>query len=199
MWCKPEYPEDFKDVLRKTLKARELDELCAKASSPPIFVYGHLMIPTVLKYVAGISQSTKVDMIFANLPGHHLWHFSGNGEPGFPIIKPTFFPSASVEGMLVFGLTWEQRSEILDFEGAQTKETILEHVEVQVLQVLDRTSKLDVKCPRSIDAGTLVWRSRGDGLESMDTSFWPIDDFISSPFFGNVVRYQNSAQKDEDF
>ncbi|KAL4916613.1 hypothetical protein BDW62DRAFT_186008 [Aspergillus aurantiobrunneus] len=202
MRCEAHYPGDFKDALQRPLKAEELDELLKKPSPLPIFVYGHLILPTVLKYCADIPQTTKVDMVLATLPGYKLYQFSEDSDSGPPTIKPC--PSAVVEGMLVFGLTNKQRAGLYDVEGVLAKTAKYIDIQVQVSQI-DMVRHFDVRSQKSVDAGAFEWGpfrpDRPDrpeyGLEPMGTSFWPIDEFIAGQLYETIVRYQNRLQVPE--
>ncbi|KAL4807527.1 hypothetical protein BDV18DRAFT_135492 [Aspergillus unguis] len=196
MECKPGYPGDFNILLQTKLKGWQLERLCEQSCSPPIFVYGHLMLPTALKYTIGLPQSTKVDMVHASLSGYKLWHSSEKGELGLPTIRPSPSKPAKVEGMLVFGLTQEQCGAVGEHEGAQIKHTKLEHVTVEV-SLVDRVSGHEAKCEKSVDAGAFVWDYYSNGLRAMDSSFWPIDEFINGQFYRNIVRCQYSTQGEE--
>ncbi|KAL4778469.1 hypothetical protein BJX76DRAFT_139503 [Aspergillus varians] len=198
MRCERSYPEDFKDAFKRTPpNGKELDQLRARSSHPPIFVYGHLMLPTVLKYFANVPQTTKVDMVYATLPEYKLYHFSNNKEPGPPTIKRTLSSVDVVEGMLVFGLTTEQRRGVHEAENSCSGQTILTYVEVQVPQI-DNIGIHNVRSQKSVDAGTFVWRSGEDGLWPMPTTFWPMEDFLNGQLYENIVRHQNKVQGEED-
>ncbi|KAL4903286.1 hypothetical protein BDW74DRAFT_54029 [Aspergillus multicolor] len=136
------------------------------------------MLPTVLKYSADIPQTDQVDMVYATLPGYKLHHFAEDGEPGLPTIKRSSSPADVVEGMLVFGLTREQRSVIQEIESVQTGHSRFTDVHVQV-SLMDKIRGFVVKCQKTVDAGTFVWPwdSNDLGLVPMGASFWPIDEF----------------------
>ncbi|RDW79153.1 gamma-glutamylcyclotransferase family protein [Aspergillus mulundensis] len=200
MQCKESYPEDFKDAFRRSpLKEGELDELVARSSYPPVFVFGHSMLPTALKYFADIPQAMKVDMVYATLPGYKLHHFAEEGKPGLPTIKPSLSPAEVVEGMLVFGLTREQRSDIQEIECVRTGHSMFMAVHVQV-SLMDRIHGFEVKCQKTVDAGTFVWawNSKDTELLPMETSFWPIDEFLNGQLYANIVDQQNKLQVSDD-
>lgn len=195
MRCKDSYPEDFQTAIKRSpLKEGELEELCAKSTYPPVFVYGHLMLPTALKYIVDIPQAATVDMVYATLPGYKLYHFAENGKPGLPTIKPSSSSSDMVEGMLVFGLTRQQRSDVQEVECVRTGHSIFIDTQVQV-SLIDKIHGYEVKSQKSVDAGTFVWSwtSENTELQPMETSFWPIDDFLSGQLYANMVREQNKV------
>lgn len=199
MRCKPGYPEDFNDAIKRSpLIGDDLKELIKGSDKPPIFVYGHLMVPRVLKYFANMRETEKVDMIYATLPLYKLYHFSENEEAGLPTIKESSSPSDVVEGMLVFGLTSEQRNVVKENELGRLEQMVFAAVQVQVSQ-MDKVSFYDVKCEKSVDAGTFVWNSKENGLTPMDSSFWPIDDFLKHRLYEGIVEYQKLERlRDED-
>ncbi|KAL6234589.1 hypothetical protein BDW75DRAFT_212014 [Aspergillus navahoensis] len=200
MQCKESYPADFQDAFKRSpLKEGELDELSAKSSYPPVFVYGHLMLPTALKYIADIPQTTKVDMVYATLPGYKLHHFAEHGKPGLPTIRPSSSPSDVVEGMLVFGLTREQRSDVQEIECVRTGHSMFMDVQVQI-SLIDKIYGYEVKCQKSVDAGTFVWSwaSEDTELQPMGTSFWPIDDFLTGQLYASMVNQQRKVPVGDD-
>lgn len=199
MRCKPGYPEDFNDAIKRSpLIGDDLKELIKGSDKPPIFVYGHLMVPRVLKYFANMRETEKVDMVHATLPLYKLYHFSENEEAGLPTIKESSSPSDVVEGMLVFGLTSEQRNFVKENELGRLEQMVFAAVQVQVSQ-MDKVSFYDVKCEKSVDAGTFVWNSKENGLTPMDSSFWPIDDFLKHRLYEGIVEYQKLERlRDED-
>ncbi|OJJ65232.1 hypothetical protein ASPSYDRAFT_85204 [Aspergillus sydowii CBS 593.65] len=198
MECKPEYPEDFNDAIKRSpLMGDDLRQLIKSSDRPAIFVYGHLMIPRVLKYFANMRETEKVDMVYATLPLHKLYHFSDKGEAGLPTIMESSSPSDVVEGMLVFGLTSEQRNVVKENELGRLEQMVFAAVQVQVSQ-MDKISFFDVKCEKSVDAGTFVWNSNENGLTPMGSSFWPIDDFLEHRLYEGIVEYQKLERLRDD-
>jgi hypothetical protein len=199
MGWRPSHPRDFLDARRRKPSEEELTNLIGDSKYPPLFVYGHLMLPTVLKYFVDLPQSANVDMIFATLGGYKLYHFSGetNSCRGLPTIRPSSSPYHHVEGMLIFGLTQEQRSMVSEVEGAPTGQTPLVDVQVRVSQ-LDTFARCQYTSQKLVDAGTFVWiKTDGwslEGVEPMETSYWPIDEFLQGQLYENIVRYQNRSR-----
>ncbi|KAL4955019.1 hypothetical protein BDW69DRAFT_161968 [Aspergillus filifer] len=196
MECKGHYPADFKAALKRTpLKNGEIETLCSKFNSRPIFIYDHLMIPTILKYFAGdpdpetSSAAQEIDMTPARLPEHKLHHFAEVGEPGLPVMVPSRFRSDEVQGMLVFGLTNHQCRNILQFECSKSNQLELVLVRTQV-SFNGKVNGYDAPCWRSIEARTLIWMDGVEnmsGLLPMETTYWPIDDFIAGKLYKGIV------------
>ncbi|KAL4883479.1 hypothetical protein BJY04DRAFT_184733 [Aspergillus karnatakaensis] len=195
------YPRDLIDACMRKPSQEELDDLIRSSNYPPLFVYGHMMLPTVLKYFADIPQSARVDMFFATLGSYKLHHFSdevGN-SPSLPTIRQSTSPFDHVEGMLVFGLTQKQRSIVSEIEGGQNGQAPLIKVQVVVSQ-LDMFANLQVSSQRLVDAGASVWiksdRWSLEAVKPMETSHWPIDKFLESQLYTNIVQHQNRTDQD---
>ena len=163
--------------------------------SRPIFVYDQLVVPTILKYFAGdpdpetSSAAQEIDMIPARLPEHKLYHFSEAGEPGLPVMVPSRSRSDEVQGMLVFGLTNHQCLNILDFECSKSNQHRLVRIRTQV-SFNGKVNGYDAPCWRSIEARTLIWMEgvqEMSGLLPMETTHWPIDDFIAGKLYKGIV------------
>ncbi|KAL4931902.1 gamma-glutamylcyclotransferase family protein [Aspergillus undulatus] len=201
--CNESYPDEFKATLnRSPLKNGEIETLCSRSSFPPIFVYDHLMLPTVLKYFADVPSTSPttgesgIDMIPATLPDHKLYHFSEKGEPGLPVIKPSMTRGDAVQGMLIFGLTPEQRSDISELECGISAQNIIADVRVHV-SFIGKIHGYDAKCWKYLDAAAFVWRPEKmdmQGLEPMSTSYWPVDGFLAGQLYANIVEQQSKVE-----
>ncbi|KAL4944403.1 hypothetical protein BDV06DRAFT_92810 [Aspergillus oleicola] len=195
MECKEHYPDDFKAALRRTpIKNGEIETLCASSSARPIFVYGQLMLPTILKYFAGVPETgpadQKLDMIPAKLPEHKLHHFTKHGEPGLPVMTTSEYRSDKVQGMLVFGLRKEQHRDLLQLECGCSDQNMPVNLKVQV-PFGGKAHGYDVHFWKSVEATALVWRTgtrEMSGLSPMETTYWPIDDFIAGQLYANIVE-----------
>ncbi|KAL2808239.1 hypothetical protein BJX63DRAFT_40133 [Aspergillus granulosus] len=189
MQGKEGYPLDFKEALKMPSEA-EIARLLSKSNQPPRFVYGALMLPTVLKYFLSLPQHTKVDMVPATLRGFELYRFT---QGGLPTIVRSESEISEVEGMLVFGLSDEQRNSIFEVEsgGGLTKFT---DVQVQIYQK-GVIGCYQVKDTRTIDAGTFIWSAPSPyTLTPVETSCWDLDEFLASQFYENIVQIQNRSQ-----
>ncbi|KAL4968255.1 uncharacterized protein BDV14DRAFT_151936 [Aspergillus stella-maris] len=196
MECKEHYPADFKAALARTpLQNGEIEALCSRFKSRPIFVYDQLMIPTILKYFAGdpdpgtSSAAQEIDIIPARLPEHKLHYFTEAGEPGLPVMVPSRLRSDEVQGMLVFGLTNHQCRNILEFECSGSNQHRPARVRMQV-SFNGKVNGYDALCQRSVEARTLIWMEgvqEMSGLLPMVTTYWPIDDFIAGKLYKGIV------------
>jgi hypothetical protein len=193
MQWKEGYPLDFKEAL-KTPSEAEISRLMSRFSQTPRFVYGALMLPTVLKYFVSMPQHAKVDMVPATLRGFKLYKIA---EGGLPTIVRSKGETSEVEGMLIFGLDDEQRNSIFELEsgGGLTEYTA---VQVQVHQK-DVVGRYRVKDTRSFDAGTFIWSDHTTHLlTAVATSSWDLDDFLAGQFYENIVKIQNRSQDFDD-
>ncbi|KAL3473961.1 hypothetical protein BJX99DRAFT_260806 [Aspergillus californicus] len=187
------YPLDFKAVLERFPSPEELNNVVAQNSCTPRFVYGALMLPTVLKYFLDLPQSSKVDMVYARLPGYGLYNFSGNS---LPAIVPSLDENSIVEGMLIFGLDTKQQNKIFEFESGDGEQLRLTDVRVQVYQK-QVMGRYEMKCEQTLDAGTYVWNSHTKGLERLKSTYWPLGNFLQDQLYRNLVQNQNGVQEEE--
>lgn len=176
------YPKDFILALSNTLTEEEVTVFLQKPGSSPRFVYGILMLPTVLKYYIDMDQAVEIDksMTQATLFGYQLYQFT---ESSPPVIARSPDPQAAVDGMLIFNLNEQQRNSIYEFEGG-----LMNLVSTQV-EICEKDYR-GVRNLRSVEAGTFAWESSKDGLISTKTTSWGLDGFLNSPFYGNIDRAQ---------
>jgi hypothetical protein len=193
MQWKEGYPLDFKEAL-KTPSEAEISRLVSRSSQAPRFIYGALMLPTVLKYFVSLPQYVKVDMVPATLRGFKLYKIA---EGGLPTIVRSKEETSEVEGMLIFGLDDEQRNSIFELEsgGGLTEFTA---VQVQIYQE-DVVGRYQVKDTRTVDAGTFIWSDHTTNmLTAVAASCWDLDDFLAGQFYENIVKIQKRSQEFDD-
>ncbi|KAL2851580.1 hypothetical protein BJY01DRAFT_208904 [Aspergillus pseudoustus] len=188
MQWKEGYPLDFKEALRTPSEA-DIARLLSKSNQAPRFVYGALMLPTVLKYFLSVPQYAKVNMVPATLRGFKLYKIA---ERGLPAIMRSEDETSEVHGMLIFGLDSEQRNSIFEVEsgGGLTKFT---DVQVQIHQK-DVIGRYQVKDARTVDAGTFVWSASPEALTVGEASCWDLCDFLAGQLYENIVQIQNRSQ-----
>ncbi|KAA8648129.1 uncharacterized protein ATNIH1004_004012 [Aspergillus tanneri] len=183
MKCQPWYPKDFERTLNNTLPEEEVTLLLQKPNCSPRFVYGVLMLPTILKYFIGMDQTVKIDRRMTT-----------------PVIVPSREPHAVVEGILVFGLNEHQRNAMYEAEGGLMN---LVSVQARIFQS-DRIDDHDMRSVRTVDAGAFAWKECADGLIPVHSSAWSIDGFLKSPFYDLIAQSQHRqaldslAQSSED-
>ncbi|KAL3496217.1 hypothetical protein BJX62DRAFT_194316 [Aspergillus germanicus] len=193
MQWKEGYPLDFKEAL-KTPSEAEISRLVSRSSQAPRFVYGALMLPTVLKYFVSLPQHVKVDMVPATLRGFKLYKIA---EGGLPTIVRSKEETSEVEGMLIFGLDDEQRNSIFELEGRGGL-TEFTAVQVQIYQK-DVVGRYQVKDTRTVDAGTFIWSDHTTNmLTAVAASCWDLDDFLAGQFYENIVKIQKKSQEFDD-
>jgi hypothetical protein len=184
----PTYPEDFKKALSNTISDKDIDQFLKRGS--PRFVYGVLMLPTVLKYYIDGNQSMKIhrQMTQATLPGYQLYEFADSSAP---VIARSNNPQANVKGMLVFNLNNEERNSIYDFESGLTR---LSSVQVEIMQ---KSYLGNVHDMRKIDAGAFVWDesvhllSPMIGLKVTRGSKWNLVPYLQSRFYQDIKASQS--------
>ncbi|RJE22388.1 AIG2-like family [Aspergillus sclerotialis] len=176
------YPKDFILALSNTLTEKEVTLFLQKPGSSPRFVYGILMLPTVLKYYIDMDQAVEIDksMTQATLFGYQLYQFADSSPP---VIVRSSDPKAVVDGMLIFNLNERQRNSIYELEGG-----LMDLVSAQV-EICEEDCRGERNL-RSVEAGTFAWENSKEGLISTKTTSWGIDGFLNSPFYENIDRAQ---------
>lgn len=178
------YPNEFKLVLGNTLTEEQVDQFLKKPGSSPRFVYGMLMLPTVLKHFISTDKGSDVQesMTQATLFGYKLYQLDGSNAP---VIVRSSDTRASVEGILILDLDDEQRNSIYQLEGGLMK---LVSLQVEILCQKNSDGHRNLK---SIDAGTFAWTDDKLGLVPMKSSAWKIDAFLKSQFYQNIEQSEN--------
>lgn len=187
----PSFPRDFKQALANTLTDREVDNFLKQPDNSPRFVYGALMLPTILKYYIDLDQVVRIErcMTQATLYAYQLYQYA---DGGMPVILPSKDPKATVEGMLVFGLNREQRNDIHEFESGLLR---LASVQVQICQKNHHNHRHNL---RTIDAGTFEWNplwsphtDSGFGLQLIKSCKWDVESFLQTSLCRHMVESQN--------
>lgn len=187
----PSFPTDFKQALTNTLTDHDVDYFLNQPDSSPRFVYGVLMLPTILRYHIDLDQNVLIQksMTLATLHGYQLYQYA---EGGMPVIVQSSDLQAKVEGMLVFGMDREQRNAIHELEDGLAR---LASVQVQICQRHHQNGKHSL---RKIDAGTFEWNSswssRADGhfgLELIRRSMWDVEPFLQNSLCRYMVQSQD--------
>ncbi|KAJ5650343.1 uncharacterized protein N7484_004066 [Penicillium longicatenatum] len=153
--------------------------------SSPRFVYGALMLPTVLKYYINLEQSYKIHicMTQATLPGYQLYQFTGTR---LPVLTPSSDPKDIVEGMLIFNFDEQQRNSLYEFESGLM---CLTSVQVEICQKdTDEMHRL-----RTVDAGAFTWTKPTYGMTRISDSSWCVREFLQSPFYHHMFQSQNRS------
>ncbi|KAJ5770244.1 uncharacterized protein N7511_002295 [Penicillium nucicola] len=191
----PSYPEDFKRALTNTISDKDMDQFVKHGGSPR-FVYGALMLPTVLKYYIDREQNVKIhkQMTQATLHGYQLYDFA---DDGVPVIVRSHQPHANVKGMLIFNLSNEERNSIYEFEGGLMQ---LSSVQVDTIQ----KSCLGVYEMRKIDAGAFVWHESAHllspriGLKVIHASSWDLVPFLEGIFYRDIKASQRRGAREKE-
>ncbi|EEP80061.1 predicted protein [Uncinocarpus reesii 1704] len=173
------YPRDYQRALNNVLSERRLEELLK--GSTPVFLLGPLMLPRMLKSVTDAEPDFDIaaNMTQASLLDYKLWIFEG---ADLPIVMPSKELGQSVDGVLVFALTSDQRNWLYQFEAESYKE--LAHVQVEICL---RDGNL-----RNIDAATFVWKGEMDGIVAASSKSWKVDAFLESEWYKNAGRRYHS-------
>ncbi|KAE8360132.1 hypothetical protein BDV27DRAFT_161963 [Aspergillus caelatus] len=192
MECKPWYPVDFNQALLNTFTEETLTEFLGRPNCSPRFVYGVLMLPTVLKYFIREDPATDITkrMIRACVSGYMLYQISPKSPP---VVVQTFNPHDTVQGMLVLGLDVDQRNLIYDFEGG-----LMNLVDVRA-QICLKDSSLpchDICSEQMVDAGMFAWHGSKEGLIPVESTAWPLDWFLKEKFYENIVNSQHRHMLD---
>ncbi|KAI9035268.1 uncharacterized protein KD926_004212 [Aspergillus affinis] len=179
------YPQDYHDAVVNTFSEEELIKLLEKPGCAPRFVYGALMLPTVLKYFINESQSVSIHkrMTRATVSGYKLYQFS---DTSTPVLRPCSKPDSVVEGMLVLGLDEKQRNAIYEVEGG-----LMDLVSVQArIHLIDKLEGHEVRSAKTVDAGAFAWTGSADALIPVESSRWAVVGFLKEPFYEQIVASQ---------
>jgi hypothetical protein len=177
MESKSSYPSDYRRALENAFTTEGVDNsLNRPGGLPPFFVFGVLMLPTVLKYVIDTGNDFDVvsKMVQATALDHRLYQME---DADLPAIQPTSELGQSVDGFLVFGLDPKQRGKVYEFESGLTK---LDTVQVEICQ---KDGGL-----RTLDAGAFVWAGEETGLKSSTSRSWKVDGFLKTDFYAYMVK-----------
>lgn len=177
MESKPSYPSDYRRALGNVPTSEQVDKFLKRPGAPPpLFVFGFLKLPSVLKYVIDADNDFDVvgKMVQATALDHRLYYLDGLD---IPTIQPTSEFGQGVDGFLVFGLDAEQRGKIHEFETGMSK---LDTVQVEICQ---RDGEL-----RTFDAGAFVWTAEKVALTRSEYRSWKIDQFVQTEFYDRMVR-----------
>ena len=183
------YPRDYQQALSNKLTREEVTHLLNKRGCAPRFVYGVLMLPTVLSHYLNASQTENIakQMTPATLQGHKLYQI---GPGSTPVMLPSSNPLDIVEGMLIFGLDADQRNAIYETESGLMD---LVNVQVNFTQVDSMLQEHVILSQRVVDAGAFVWVGARDGLMPLGESAWSVDEFLDSQFYENMCLSRRTS------
>ncbi|PLB51258.1 hypothetical protein P170DRAFT_464215 [Aspergillus steynii IBT 23096] len=185
------HPKDYQDAMSNTLSDEDLTRLLKQPGCAPRFVYGALMLPTVLKCIINESQTVNIHerMTRATVSGFRLYQFSSTSTP---VMRRSRDPGSVVEGILVLGLDETQRNAIYELECGLMG---LVSVEVQIY-VRENLEELDILNARTVDAGAFVWVGSSVELIPMKSSRWAVDGFLKEPFYESIETSQRRRALD---
>ncbi|PYI04370.1 hypothetical protein BO78DRAFT_173828 [Aspergillus sclerotiicarbonarius CBS 121057] len=186
---KSSYPRDYQQALDNKLTPEDVSKLLKKPGCAPRFVYGVLMLPTVLKHYLDTPQTESLakQMTRATLQGHKLYQI---GSDSTPVMLPSSNPQDTVEGMLIFGLDADQRNAIYEEESGLME---LVNVQATITQVDGMLQRHVILSQRVVDAGAFVWVGSQEGLIPMDKNAWPVDGFLGSQFYENICLSRRTS------
>lgn len=159
----------FQNALRNRLTPEQVDAFLASPLRPS-FYYGSLMLPSVMSTIIGETDVNRIinNMTPAVLPGYQ--RYAVRHAP-FPAILPSEVPGDSVTGLLSFGLSMRENSEIDLYENGLYN---LKEVKVEI-ELVGGTKKL-------VDAKVYVWKGCPHELVEAQEKVWSIQDFLDTPF-----------------
>ncbi|OOQ88443.1 hypothetical protein PEBR_12163 [Penicillium brasilianum] len=179
-------PQDYYTARANIFPDAKVDNLIRQHDSSPRFVYGPLILPTVLKYYTDSPKTYPMEkyMTKATLQGYELYQI---GEKRLPVIAGSPSPNAVVKGMLVFNLEDSKRNDISELELG------LKHLEAVQGKIECTAGR---KPTRFVDAGTFVWSGSVDGLIRMYSPSWDPTSFVNSAFYRNIQQSVYRSAKD---
>ncbi len=162
MESKSIYPESFRVALEQKADSKKFDELFGSSDYLPVFVYGSLILPSVIDRVT--QQDDVKKMVVRMLPARLEKHQRYSVEVAdYPAILPTKNAKQVVDGMLVFGLNSEERGCL---DRLESNLYTLEKVQVHAA-LSDGESRL-------VDAEVYTWGGDRDELEENEDKPWSI-------------------------
>ncbi|KAJ5256987.1 hypothetical protein N7478_013091 [Penicillium angulare] len=169
--------------MKNIIPENEITLSLQRPGSSPRFVYGVLMLPTVLKYYTDIDQRCQIHttMTKATLFGCQLYQFKKSSTP---VIIESSDTKSTVEGMLIFDLNEEQRNAIYELESGLMH---LTSVQVKIRQ----KSKNQIHSVRMVEAGTFTWSSGLSGLIPLRNPLWRVDGFLKCPLYQHILDSQH--------
>jgi hypothetical protein len=186
------YPHDFNRALLNTFTEEEVSYLLKEPDCAPRFVYGALMLPTVLKYYIDVDQAIDLtrSMTRASISGYKLYEY---GEPRMPVIVQSSNPHDTVEGMLVFGLDVGHRNAIYELEGGLME---LVNARVQICLSDSSLGSHEIRSGRTVDAGMFAWLHPKEGLKLVQNTAWSLDEFLKDQIYDNIAQSQRRLSLD---
>ncbi|PGH23782.1 hypothetical protein AJ80_02212 [Polytolypa hystricis UAMH7299] len=181
---KPTYPGDYLQALDNLLSAAQLEQLTKRY--PPIFLFGYLMLPAVLKSTSEAFKDLDIakSMTQGTLIAHELYFLEGSD---IPVVIPSSSDDVGVDGLLVFDLDAEQRGWLYQFESNPSIE--LRHVRTQ--------TRLADGSLRSLDAGAFIFKEdKRQALTKSTSRSWNIDSFLSSQLYRTMTRGYEASHSD---
>lgn len=179
-------PEAYALALSNYLTPEQLSKYSSDANKPPLFVYGSLMLPSLLSRIINSPLSPSelaLQMTPAILHGYSRHAVRGADFPA--VIADPAFPSTSttttstvpfqVIGFLVFGLTASQRKGIDRFEsGLYDLTTVKVKIDLAGDEGSSRREGVVV------DAEVYVWAGDRDDLAKAEEKCWSFEAFLGS-------------------
>lgn len=166
----------------------------SNANTPPLFVYGSLMLPSLLARIINSPLSPSelaLQMTPAVLHGYARHAVRDADYPAVvadPPLTSTSTESAAVPptvpsavvGFLVFGLTPSQRQHIDNFEsGLYDLTAVKADIEVVVDRVGERTELTELVV-EEVEAEVYVWGGQRDELVDAEGKGWSFEGFLGS-------------------
>ncbi|KAJ5900684.1 uncharacterized protein N7473_004754 [Penicillium subrubescens] len=180
----PRKPRDYYTARTNIFSDTLVDSFVREHGTSPRFVYGPLVLPTVLKFSTGSSKTYPMEkyMTKAVLYGYELYQ---SGDKIIPVIARSRNPKAVVEGMLVFNLEESKRNAIFELESG------LGHLEVVQAEIGCKPSG-----KRFIDAAAFLRAGSLDGLIPIKSTFWDPTAFVNSSFYHNIEQSVHRSAED---
>ena len=179
-------PEAYAFALSNHLTAETISKLSSTAHKPPLFVYGSLMLPSLLARIINSPLSPSelaLQMTPAVLHGYsrHAVRYAdypavvvdhASASTSTPTATTTLRAPSQVTGFLVFGLTPSQRKSIDRFESGLYN---LTRAKVEIELLGDRGSS-----KTEVEAEVYVWGGDRDDLLEAEEKSWSFEAFLGS-------------------
>jgi len=165
----------FNIALNNRFTVDELDTLLSSGRKP-LFVYGSLMVPTV---VTRVINAEDKEVVARNMTPALLTNYKRLAVTwaDFPALVLDLSPGSSVHGLLLFGLTDDQRRRIESYESGLY---YLTEVKVKIEVGWYGIYGYHIDGMKVIDALAYVWDGLRSELYEVHEKAWLIEEYLES-------------------
>ena len=175
-------PDTYLKALTNRFSTTQLTDLTA-GKEKPLFFYGSLMLPQQIALVTGDRGSANriaSQMTPATLYSHERLVVDGASYPAVvaSAAPEPSNPAAQVEGLLVFGLTDDERRDLDNYESGLYDLTAVT-VETEVVDQVDEGGKESTEKKKVfVDAEVYIWGGLREELVETAEQVWSVEAYV---------------------